>query len=112
MALYVKLFKKLIFGVAGWGVSGRVVPQIMSGYLSLYCLLISKMCSTLALAAKNTDICLGPFGGFGGLVPPNYVKIVLFKKFLRTTKKSSALAYGAKKALFGKSSHRMKPDIF
>ena len=27
---------------------------------------------------KNTDICLDPFGGFGGLVPPNYVKIVLF----------------------------------
>ena len=112
LAPYVKLFKKVVFGVAVWGGPREGgTPKLCQG---IYFFIVSwyQRCSTLALAVKNTDICLGPFRGFGGLVPSNYIKIVLFKKFLRTTKKSSALAYGAKKVLFGASSQRMKPDTF
>ena len=67
-----------MFGVAIWGVSGRVVPR---NYVKIFVSLLSldiKKVVVLALAAKKTDVCLGPFVGFGGFGPPklcenNYV---------------------------------------
>ena len=38
LAPYVKPFKKLMFGVATWGVPGRVVPQ---NYVKVFALLLS-----------------------------------------------------------------------
>ena len=90
-----------MFGVATGGSPGEWYLETMSRYLSLCCVLISKM-QHPSLGRQNTDICLGPFRGFGGLVPPIYVKIVLSKKVLLTPKKSSALAYGVKKVFFGR----------
>ena len=69
------MVKKLAFGGVHLGGSpGGWYPQIMSKYLSLKYLLISKKTGTLAWAVQKFDF-LGPhFGGVpGGVVPPNHV---------------------------------------
>ena len=69
------MVKKFVFGGVHLGGSpGGWYPQIMSKYLSLKYLLISKKTGTLAWAVQKIDF-LGPhFGGVPeGVVPPNHV---------------------------------------
>ena len=69
------MVKKFVFGEVHLGGSpGGWYPPIMSKYLSLKYLLISKKTGTLGWAVQKFDF-LGPhFGGVpGGVVPPNYV---------------------------------------
>ena len=71
------MVKKFVLGGSIWGgPRGGWYPQIMSKYLSLKYLLISKKTGTLGWAVQKFDI-LGPhFGGVpggGGVVPPSHV---------------------------------------
>ena len=59
---------------------------------------------------KNCFFGGGPIGGFEGLVPPKLCQNSFVLKISTDTKKSSALAYGVEKVIFGASSQRMKPD--
>ena len=110
IALEVKPFKKLMFGVPIWGIPGRVVPP---NYVKVFVSLLSPDIKKVAPKLKPSKklIYFGVHLGFlKGFLPPNYVKIFLCFKFLLIAKKTSALAYGVKKVILGESSQRMKPD--
>ena len=81
----------------------------MSKYLSLLSPGIKKS-STLAQAIKKIDFFGVHLGVLGGWYPQFMSKYCCLLNFYDTEKKTSALACGVKKVIFGASSQRMKLD--
>ena len=75
-------------------------------YVRVFVSLLSpdiKESTTLYKLSKKLIFFGVHLGVSGGLVPPSYVKIVLYFKFQLTPKKTSVFAYGVKKVIFGAS---------
>ena len=71
LATKVNLFKKLIC----WGSLGGGYPLTTSNYLSVKYLLISNNIGTQSLVVQKSDFFGSHWGVYGGVVPPNEVKL-------------------------------------
>ena len=92
LAPYVKQFKKLMFGMATWGVSGEWYPETMSRYLSLYYLLISNMLHP-SLSRQKHWYLIGSIWGFWGNGSPKLCQNSFVLKISTDTQKNQRASF-------------------